>query len=415
MRRLVKSVALLAGLVKGAPKGAVEGLRESAPPPVETQTGNPVLPVARLGLMSWLVILGFVGAVAAIGGFLVATSGVIPIKASSGHWPITAWFLKFSMHRSIATHAIGIDVPPLDDRGMILRGAGHYDIGCRPCHGSPELHHPRIAAKMTPHPPYLPPVIGNWSPAQLFYLVKHGVKFTGMPAWPALQRDDEVWAMVAFLQRFPELSAAEYGRLSHGEVVATRESAPEEDLEGPTSPPQGIVESCGRCHGLDGLGRGGAFPVLAGQKPVYFAASLRAYARGERHSGIMEPIAAGLTETVVRDAVRYYTTLPPIAGLARQTTLEAAQRGESIALNGVEAARIPACAECHGPAAHARNPHYPVLAGQPAYYIVQQLHLFREKIRGGTRFAHLMHPIASRLTEEQMRDVAAYYARANER
>ena len=405
MSRLVRTLGLVIGTIRGAPRGAAQGLRDAAPTPAQTKAENPILAVARLGFMSWVVIVLFLGAVAAVGGFLVATSGVIPIKASSGHWPITAWLLEFSMHRSISTHAMSIKAPPLEDRGMILRGAGHYDIGCRPCHGSPELHHPRIAAKMTPPPPYLPPVIHEWTPAQLFYLVKHGVKFTGMPAWPAQHRDDEVWAMVAFLLKFPDLNAAEYRRLSHGEVAATRESAPEEDMEGPKHPPQGIAENCGRCHGMDGTGRGGAFPVLAGQRPEYFRASLQAYARGERHSGIMQPIAAGLSETVLREVTEYYTKLPPPTQKA-----EAATRGQEIALAGVADARIPACAECHGPSAAPRNPNYPVLAGQPADYIVQQLRLFKEGKRGGTSYAHLMHPIASRLTENHMRDVAAYYS-----
>ena len=411
MTRFVKSVGLLAGLLRGVPRGAVEGMRDPVPTEsaADTRRENPVLPVARLGLMSWFVILLFLGAVSVIGGFLVATSGIVPIKASSGHWPITAWLLEFSMHRSVSTHSMSIKAPPLDNRGMILRGAGHYDVGCRPCHGSPELHHPRVAAKMTPPPPYLPLVIHEWTPAQLFYIVKHGVKFAGMPAWPAEHRDDEVWSMVAFLLKFRDVNAAEYRRLSHGDVPATRESAPEEDMEGPRNPPQGIAENCGRCHGMDGAGRGGAFPVLAGQKPEYFKASLQAYARGERHSGIMQPIAAGLSEPVLREVTQYYTTLAPLTLRNRQSH-ESAVRGESIALKGVAESRIPACAECHGPSAEARNPNYPRLNGQPADYLVQQLRLFKEGKRGGTSYAHLMHPVASRLTENQMRDIAAYYS-----
>jgi cytochrome c553 len=413
MRRLVKTIGLLTGLVKGAPRGIAQGLRDPVEPAVEGGTENPIVAVGRLGLLSWLIVVGFLGAVAAVGGFLLAASGVIPIKASSGHWPITAWILEFSMHRSIATHAMRIQAPALEDRSMILKGAGHYDIGCRPCHGSPELQRPRIAARMTPPPPYLPPVLHEWTPEQLFYLVKHGVKFTGMPAWPSQQRDDEVWAMVAFLVKFRHVSAEDYRRLSHGDVEATRESAPEEDMEGPKHPPQGIAENCGRCHGLDGGGRGGAFPKLAGQKPEYFTASLRAYARGDRHSGIMQPIAAGLSETVLQEVSRYYTSLPPVAG-SRGRDGDAARRGESIALNGVEEARIAACAECHGPSATPRNPHYPVLSGQPAEYLALQLRLFKDGIRGGSSYAHVMHPIASRLTKAQMRDVAAYYAGRSE-
>ena len=97
-------------------------------------------------------------------GFLVVVSGIMPITASSGHWPITAWFLHFSMQRSVSTHSLGIDVPPLDDFDLLLKGAGHYETGCRACHGSPELKQPRIAQQMTPSPPYLPSKISEWDP-----------------------------------------------------------------------------------------------------------------------------------------------------------------------------------------------------------------------------------------------------------
>ncbi len=61
----------------------------------------------------------------AIGGFLIAASGIVPIKASSGHWAITDWFLHFAMRRSIATQSLGIESPALDGPGLVLKGAGH--------------------------------------------------------------------------------------------------------------------------------------------------------------------------------------------------------------------------------------------------------------------------------------------------
>src|SRR5690606_30483543 len=148
----------------------------------------------------WLVRVGLALPLLALAGFLVAASGIIPIKASSGHWAITEWFLEFSMSRSVATHSLGIKTPPLDDPALILKGAGHYENGCMPCHGSPALPYPRVAWSMTPPPPNLTRSISEWKPKELFYIVKHGVKFTGMPAWPSQVRDDEVWAMVAFLR-----------------------------------------------------------------------------------------------------------------------------------------------------------------------------------------------------------------------
>ena len=353
----------------------------------------------------FLVVLG-------IGGFLAAASGIIPIKASSGHWPITAWFLSFSMHRSFSTHSLGIEAPPLDDPSLVLRGAGAYETGCRPCHGSPDLPRPRVAAQMTPHPPYLPPVISEWQNPELFSIVKHGVKFTGMPAWPALQRDDEVWAMVAFLREMPKLDAAEYQRLVQGPALAEAGDAPIHELLEPEGVPQAVTQTCARCHGLDGRGRGlGAFPRLAGQSPEYLENSLLAYARGTRHSGVMAPLAAGLDRGEVRELALYYSRQTgPSLSRPRPETAAAIERGQAIAQRGIPDERVPACAACHGPGAARRNPAYPVLAGQYAEYLVLQLQLFHEEKRGGSAYAHLMHPVATRLTPEQMRDVALYYA-----
>ena len=137
----------------------------------------------------WILRASVVGAILAAGGFIVAASGVISIKASSGHWAITEWFLRFSMKRSIATHSLGINVPAnLASQNLIVQGARHYEIGCRSCHGAPGLARPRIVRGMLPPPPDLVPRIRESNPQKLFYVVKHGMKFTGMPAWPSQQR-----------------------------------------------------------------------------------------------------------------------------------------------------------------------------------------------------------------------------------
>ena len=208
--------------------------------------------------------------------------------------------------------------------------------------------------------------------------------------------------MVAFLLVLPDLDAGEYRQLVHSEPV----SAPQ-----PVGVPRVIRESCARCHGVDGRGRGsGAFPHLAGQRPDYLFAALQAYARGRRHSGIMEPIAADLSPEERREAALYYASRKePLSPAPPQTALAAIERGKSIAHRGIPSQRIPSCADCHGPGASRRNPFYPVLAGQDAGYLVLQLELFKKEHRGGSAYAHLMRPAASRLTPQQMRDVAVYY------
>jgi cytochrome c553 len=363
------------------------------------------------GWKRWLLQIGTLGILAGFGGLLVAASGIMPISASSGHWPITAWFLNFSMSRSVSTHTVGMKAPDLDDQDLVLKGAGHYETGCFPCHGSPVVMHPRIAEAMTPHPPYLPPVIHEWKQTELFYIVKHGVKFTGMPAWPAQQRDDEVWAIVAFLQKLPELDAQQYRRLVGSEPVVSKGNAPLQGLTESEAAPRMASESCGRCHERNGQGRGtSAFPNLAGQQPEYLEAAMLAYSSGDRHSGIMEPIAAALSRESMRELARYYRRMVP----ARPTPIvpentASRKRGSTIAQAGVPSERIPICAECHGSGDNPRNANYPTLAGQHADYLVLQLELFKKRQRGGSPYAHLMHEVADRLTPQQMRDVAEYF------
>jgi cytochrome c553 len=352
-----------------------------------------------------------------LGGFLGAASGIIPIKASSGHWAITRWFLQFSKQRSVATHTLGMESKPLDDPSLVLKGAGTYEINCRACHGSPSVPHPRVAQYMTPQPPYLPSTINNWEAEELFYIVKHGIKFTGMPAWPSRYRDDEVWAMVAFLQRFPGLKDEEYRRLVNGELAVSGEAVSISELGGPERPPGAVTMNCARCHGVDGLGRGsGAFPSLAGQQARYLDHSLQAYAKGERHSGIMEPIAAGLSIAEMQELARYYSGLPkPLSSSQKIPEMAATtERGRLIAEQGIPAQRVPACVACHGPSDITRNPVYPTLAGQYVDYLVLQLELFKNENRGGTAHAHLMRTVATRLTPEQIQAVALYYALAGE-
>jgi cytochrome c553 len=232
-----------------------------------------------------------------------------------------------------------------------------------------------------------------------------------MPAWPTQERDDEVWAMVAFLRTLPGLMPAHYDELTGATVAVSDDQAPLEDLLGPSLPvPDAIGENCARCHGIDGLGRGGAFPRLAGQRAEYLENSLIAYARGERHSGFMEPVAANLGLDDIQAIARYYATRP--AGPPSLMTAEPAEieLGRQIAMDGLPDYLIPACSECHGPSPTRRNVNYPLLAGQHADYLEQQLTLFKGNHRGGSPYHLLMQKVAGQLTPEQVRAVTRFYA-----
>ena len=357
--------------------------------------------------------IALLAGLAGAGAFALVPLGLVSISASSGHWKATGWLLHYAMRRAVSTQSMGIEVPPLDDPALVVKGAGHYHTGCLACHGGPGEQRSLIVQQMTPEPPFLPPRIKHWTPQELFWIVKHGVKFTAMPAWPAQKRDDEVWALVAFLQAMPGMSPERYKQLALGGRMDEAAKPVTPDLLRRLKDPLGpVLANCNRCHGADGGGRGsGAFPRLAGQSKAYLRETLQAYARGGRQSGIMQPIAAGLEREVLEALAQHYAELPPVSRTqAPEPTPDRLSEGQRLAERGVPERGVPSCVHCHGPKASPRNPMYPDIAGQYARYIESQLALFTTGKRGGTEYAAIMHSAAQRLTQQQMQALADYYA-----
>ena len=364
----------------------------------------------RLVTCRVLVVLALLGT----GGLLFVAAGLVPIAASDGHWAVTRALLQFTMRSSVRTRTLGLQAPPLDDPALALKGAGHYAANCMPCHGAPGVPRELVVRHMTPKPPYLPHGTGTLRDAELFWIVKHGIKYTAMPAWPARHRDDEVWAMVAFLRALPDLSPAQFRRLAHGDRPGAQTRSA---VQG--TPVASVQANCERCHGTDGMGRGaGAIPRLAGLDAAYLEASLRAFARGRRHSGIMQPVAAGLDQRQRHALARHFSALPaaalPATGDDRRCDDPALHaRGEALAANGDPARKIPACASCHGTGGDGgANPNrlFPAIAGQHADYLALQLELFRDGHRGGTPYAGLMRAAARELEDRDIDALARYYA-----
>jgi mono/diheme cytochrome c family protein len=114
--------------------------------------------------------------------------------------------------RSIKAQASGIPVlAGLDDPAKVLTGVGHYAAHCAVCHGAPGVPKGDIGR---PFPAAAGPRQSRAAlqPAELFWIVKHGIKMTGMPAW-ADHGDEELWATIAFLEKLPGMSEQDYARL----------------------------------------------------------------------------------------------------------------------------------------------------------------------------------------------------------
>jgi cytochrome c553 len=338
---------------------------------------------------------------------LFAWSGLYSVAASRGHWELVSWFLDFSMRSSVRTHAFAIEVADLDDPNLIRLGAAHFHGGCAYCHGAPGIPINPIAEQMLPPPPPLTTVVESWKANELFWIVKHGIKYTGMPGWVARERDDETWAVVAFLRHLPSLDAKRYRELALGQVDVAPTTG--QDLAKAESNPQ-AQGACARCHGAGEDGpTSNLVPVLHGQTVEYLLAALRAYGGGHRKSGIMQPIASDLDAQSTRLLAEYYSRLPPprLQFPSAQAEAAAIDRGRALAMDGVPKEGIPPCASCHEGTA---LPAFPKLKGQPAPYMIRQLQLWRRGLNTQTANAALMAPFARRLTHAQIEDAAAYYA-----
>ena len=150
---------------------------------------------------------------AALGTAAIMYAGFYDVAATSPHWRMTSSLLEAARTRSIRAQAAGIAVPPgLDDPAKVIIGVEHYAAHCAVCHGAPGVPKGDIAQGLYPPPPDLAKPAPLYSPAELFWIVKHGIKMTGMPSWSD-HSDDELWATVGFLEKLPGMCEQDYAKL----------------------------------------------------------------------------------------------------------------------------------------------------------------------------------------------------------
>ena len=149
-------------------------------------------------------------------------SGRYDIGADTPHTRPVFALMQTLRERSIRAHAADLAVPDLTDPQLVLKGAGQYAAMCTQCHLSPAMADSEIRPGLYPQPPNLSRV--RVDPKQAFWVIKHGIKMSAMPAWGASHDDATIWSMVAFLQKLPGMSAQEYK-----DIVAR--APPDDDMD----------------------------------------------------------------------------------------------------------------------------------------------------------------------------------------
>ena len=222
------------------------------------------------------VMLGAIGTVVIGGGlfFGFLYSGLYPIAASEAHTAAVGWVLSTLQANSVRAHSDDdLPQPDLRDRTLIADGLQLYHRHCLVCHGAPGVERAILGRGLNPDPPRLATEIREWGDQELFWIVAHGLKMAGMPAFQPGLTDREVWATVAFMRALPEITPREYRAAvtSEPELVAAlmeeRVEMPEiPDMEGDPERGRLLVAAygCGSCHVIPGVAnaRGQVGPPL---------------------------------------------------------------------------------------------------------------------------------------------------------
>lgn len=163
---------------------------------------------SRSGIVAILI---FIVVVILIAG-LVATLGLYNVAADNPDSALTRNVLAFVRERSIDARGEDTKVPPLDDPKMIANGAADYNAMCMGCHLGPGIPENEMRTGMNPKPPLLGPRTEK-SAGEDFWIIKHGIKMTAMPAWGLTHSDQEIWNIVAFVEKLPNMSPQQYHAL----------------------------------------------------------------------------------------------------------------------------------------------------------------------------------------------------------
>ena len=147
-----------------------------------------------------------------LGAFAFVKSGVYDVAASHPHTKLTEWVTHETMIHSARRYGARSRMPARFTTQQIVGGFCTYETHCVACHGAPAIAREHWVNGLEPQPPYLLDVTGQWTPRQLFWIVKNGIKMTGMPSWRDSMSDRQIWDVVAFLEAMRRLPPQTYGK-----------------------------------------------------------------------------------------------------------------------------------------------------------------------------------------------------------
>jgi mono/diheme cytochrome c family protein len=165
--------------------------------------------MGRFRVRSFLMGIAFTLLIAAALGLGALYSGYIPAAADNKPSKFERWAARTSLREAVQRDTRHTTVPPAPDTKELLLAVKLYGANCAVCHGAADGKPSRIAKGFYIRSPQLGEHGVEDDPVtETYWKVKHGIRFTGMPAFGGTLSDDDVWALAGFLKTMDKLPPA---------------------------------------------------------------------------------------------------------------------------------------------------------------------------------------------------------------
>lgn len=275
-----------------------------------------------------LAIAGIVGGLGAVAFALFLYFGVYNVSALEQHTAPVYRLLQFAMVRSMAARS-DTEVPDLQTLDWQNNGIYLYEEHCQQCHGAPGVGPESFSLGMVPAPTAVASIARKRKPAEIFWVTRHGIKMSGMPAWRYRLTDQQIWQVVAFVNQIPDLTVSEYLALRNQLDVDTDQLEANAAELHEISRDTDLVErgrtalqqyNCSSCHRIPGVvsAQNDVGPPLGDITRRSFIAGILKYSDENligwiRFPSEVDPKSAmpnlGVTETHAREMVAYFRSL----------------------------------------------------------------------------------------------------------
>ncbi len=163
-------------------------------------------------MKTFLTVVGTL--IAIIAAFLIYIySGIYNIGATNPHNSITRWIINKTVDNSVKYHAELINTPDINDTSFVNPGFTEYTHSCIGCHGAPGIKKPENSPQMYPPPPALVQAAVDWKPSELYWIIKNGIKMTGMPEFGSAKSNKQIWSIVAFVKKMTTMTPEQFRSL----------------------------------------------------------------------------------------------------------------------------------------------------------------------------------------------------------